>query len=444
MHRLEAAALRATAQHEFVTQVRRRARVSASVPLALALVLLLAAAAPAAAAERRFVTTKNPFTVNQAPAWTPDGRGLIFYDVDPSTNRNQIFRARLDGSQRECLTCGAPGDNQFAHYHPSGEWITFHSNRNKQVHVFAPGGGGIGSDLWIMRPDGSRQTPLTVSQEGEDNFHAYVSPDGTRVAWTHIDWALHQGGTGEWDVRVADLVFGADGTPRLENVRVVLPPAGAFYETQHWAPDGSGFLVTKSVGNAMNLELHFYDLATGRLERLTNDPAWDEQAIFTPDGEKVIFMSGRGHPSGWETLAGASHAAGLPPGVADDRLTAFLFPVFFNSPVGQFSNDLYELDLRTRALRRLTTSGDDGWIIPEFSWDPAGKRLLWTQLKWPDRFRVEQDAQPAGEVEDLTAPGAEDDVGRAVDGLSRARPAQAVLRETWIGRYGRVTQPRRR
>ena len=401
---------------------------------------LLAATAPAFAGEGSFAVEQNAFTVNQAPSWTPDGRGLLYYDIDPATDRNAVWRARLDGSGKECLTCGAPGDNQFAHYHPSGEWINFHSNRNKQFRLFAPGGGGVGSDLWIMRPDGSQQTPLTVSQEGEDNFHAYFSPDGTKVAWTHIDWALHQGGTGEWDVRMADFVIGADGVPRLENVRVVLPKAGAFYETQHWAPDSSGFLVTKSVDNAMNLELHYFDVATGSLERLTRNPAWDEQAIFTPDGSRVILMSGRGHPSGWETLAGASWLLGLP-SIVDDRLTSFTFPAFFNSPVAQFSNDLYELDLAVRdadgmpSVRRLTTSGDDGWIIPEFDWDPAGKRLLWTQLRWPDRFRVQQGSDPTAEIQDVVAPGAEEDIERAAGGLARGRPAQAVERRTMFGRY---------
>lgn len=401
---------------------------------------LLSLGAGSASADS-FVTEENAFTVNQAPTWTPDGMGLLYYDVDATTNRNQIFRAKLDGTGQQCLTCGALGDNQFAHYTPSGDWIYFHSNRNKQFKLFAPGGGGIGSDIWIMRPDGSQQTPLTVSQEGEDNFHVYFSPDGKKVAWTHIDWALNQGGTGEWDVRVADFVVGADGVPRLENARVVLPKAGAFYETQHWAPDSSGFLVTKSVGNAMNLELHYYDLATGKLEQLTDNPAWDEQAIFTPDGKKVILMSGRDHPSGWETVARASWLAGLPAGVADDRLTALTFPAFFNTPVGQYSNDLYELDLSDRgsdgmpAVRRLTTSGDDGWIIPEFEWDPAGERLLWTQLRWPDRFRVQQGSDPAAEAQDLAEPGAQEDIERAAGGLSRGRPAQAVVHKTMIGRY---------
>ena len=31
-----------------------------------------------------------------------------------------------------------------------------------------------------------------------------------------------------------------------------------------------------------------------------------------------------------------------------------------------------------------------GWVIPEFAWDPSGRRLLWTQNKFPDGRRVDQ------------------------------------------------------
>src|SRR5574341_1933177 len=41
-------------------------------------------------------------------------------------------------------------------------------------------------------------------------------------------------------------------------------------------------------------------------------------------------------------------------------------------------------------VRRLTESGNDGWVIPEFAWDPGGRRLLWTQNKYPDGVRVDR------------------------------------------------------
>jgi Tol biopolymer transport system component len=185
---------------------------------------------------------------------------------------------------------------------------------------------------------------------------------------------------------LADYVDDGGGS-HLANVRRVRPENGHFYETQWWAPDGSGFLFTESVDSATNLELFFYRLRDGHIERLTHDPAWDEQAIFTPDGKRVIFMSTRHNPSMYNeyarTMANARVTADL------DYLT--LLPVFeagFLQPIFPASNDLYEIDMRTRATRRLTHDGEDGWITPELAWDPAGKRLLWTELKYRDGARL--------------------------------------------------------
>jgi hypothetical protein len=80
-------------------------------------------------------------------------------------------------------------------------------------------------------------------------------------------------------------------------------------------------------------------------------------------------------------------------------LILLVFSDSFLQPVLQQPTDLHEIKLRwskTRTrfkagpVRRLTYFGDDGWVIPEFTWDPTGKRLLWTQNKYPDDVRVSQ------------------------------------------------------
>src|SRR4051794_13203562 len=150
----------------------------------------------------------------------------------------------------------------------------------------------MGSELWVMRPDGSHKTQLTGldaahgAGEGEDDYHAYWSPDGSRLVWAHLNWNfVEDNGRGWWDIRVADFVDDAKG-PHLENTRIVRQGNGHYYETQHWAPDGKGFLYTESVGSTLNLELfwcHLPETGECKPERLTNNPNWDEQAIFTPD-----------------------------------------------------------------------------------------------------------------------------------------------------------------
>src|SRR5207247_4936060 len=136
--------------------------------------------------------------------------------------------------------------------------------RGHAFTIGSPGYGGLGSALWVMRPDGSGQTQLTELQppgsrngEGYDDYHAYWSPDGRRIVWAHLNWNfVTGGGEGKWDIRVANFVV-RNGQPMLTHERVVRPANGHWYETQWWAPDGSGFLYTETSGSAVNPELFF-------------------------------------------------------------------------------------------------------------------------------------------------------------------------------------------
>ena len=368
---------------------------------ALAFLLL---ALPAAA--DTFVVETSDYLIGQAPDWA-DATHVVWHDPLPrdedGDGTHQIYRSTLDGAEKVCLTCGLPGPNQVPVVRPGGDWILFHSWAGHRVTVGGPGFGGLGSDIWVMRSDGSQRTNLTPSSELRDHFHAYWSPDGTHVVWTDLNWNAAEGGNGRSDVRVAR--FDPDGPdgPRLVGEHVVRPGNGHWYETQWWAPDGSGFLYTETVDTAINPELFFCrlpdrDAGGCRRTRLTFDPAWDEQAIFTPDMRRIILMSSRNLPGAHNDWA---HTAGLLdlPASFDYQLILFVFSDSFLQPILQQATDLYELTLewneaRTRfrpgRLRRLTRSGIDGWVIPEFAWDPRGERLLWSEAKYSDGRRVDQ------------------------------------------------------
>jgi Tol biopolymer transport system component len=388
-------------------------------------VLLVFPAATADAACTKFHVQNTRFQVGQAPTWTPDGSGFV-YKKQVALDKVQVYTALRDGTRERCLTCALQGPNQVAHFRPQGDKILFHGFGAHQFRLFGPGFGGVGSDFFVMDPDGSHVVNLSNGAEGEDNFHAYFSPNGRQIVWTHIDWDVYQEGQGKWSVRLADYIQDTKG-PRLANVRTVRPENGHFYETQWWSPNGRGFLFTESVDNAMNLELFFHDVPTGVNYRITRNPAWDEQAIFTPDGRKIIFMSTRDHPSDWQTWAGVS-AALLPTADLDFLLTPPLFPGLFFSPAYPPATDLYEYDLATRKTRRLTFDGDDGWIIPEFAWDPTGKMLLWTELKTKDEVRISDPTAPGRELMEMT--GLADDPPPESVGLETN-----VVPRTRVGRY---------
>jgi Tol biopolymer transport system component len=399
--------------------------------LAIACALSLGAAGPASATS--FKVTTNAFTFGQAPDWMPDGRVVWHDDV---TGEQQTYISALDGSGKRCLTCAQKGPNMVAQARPQGDWILFHSWLGHNMTVGAPGFGGMGSSLFVVDPGSDKIVQLTKNPEGEDDYHAYWSPDGKRLVWAHLNWDfVDDNGQGYWDVRVADFVDDATG-PHLANTRIVRPGNGHYYETQHWAPDGKGFLYTESVGNSLNLELFWCHLpATGECkpERLTDNPYWDEQAVFTPDQKKVIWMSTRDHPGLWNTWAQASSTAGLP-NDADYITVLPLFEAGFLQPIFPESNDLYELNLQTRAVRRLTTDGDAGWISPEFAWDAAGKRLLWTELKYRDGVRTPLPPDPATQARGLQDLVRDPPVPKSGD-THPAGQNSLLIRRTRIGSY---------
>jgi Tol biopolymer transport system component len=341
-----------------------------------------------------FRVTTNAYTFGQAPVFMPDGRVVVSDDFDKTYN-NQTYIANPDGTHRKCLTCQLPAPNLVPAVRPQGDWILFHSWMGHHITVGAAGYGGIGSELYVMRPDASHVTklyanPATHDGEGTDDYHAYWSPDGKRLVWAHFNGNIIDGdGQGRWDVRVADFTVDRKGKPSLTNVRVVRPANGHWYETQWWAPDGSGFLYTESYGTAMNTELFFCRLTDKgcHVTRLTDNPGWDEQAIFTPDMKGVIFMSSRDHPGFYNTFSQIAQDLGLTTAY-DNFLVLPVFEVGFLQPLAQEATDLYEVDLRTRAVRRLTTDGNVGWITPEITWNPQNNQLWWTENRLPRGLAV--------------------------------------------------------
>ena len=346
----------------------------------------------------RFTANVNHFTFGQDPSWTADGRVLSNED-DPS-GVSQIYVSRLDGTEMSCLTCGQPGPNGFPQERPRGDWILFCSFRGQQMTFGAPCLGGIGSDLYAMRPDGSRLTRLTGPdspfESGTvpyDNYHPYWSPDGRHLIWTHVAYGpLAQGGT-QWTILLSTLVVDGDGTPHLADVTVVAPGGDHAYETQVWAPDGSGILYTSFSSDGdkrigwLNSELSFMRLygagaspAHPQVKHLTDgSPGWDEQAVFTPDMKDVIWMSSRGTPTWYQTVVTGAQAASYDPPLENEvfPLENEVFGPFFVLTVldPKFRTDLYELDLGTHAVRRLT---DLDQVVPEFYFNPSGTELIWT------------------------------------------------------------------
>jgi hypothetical protein len=407
----------------------------------------VAAAAPAGASTtwdytQPFTVTTSATTFGQAPVFLPNDQVLFGQDFKQG-GKNQVYIENLDGTGLKCLTCTDvpdPGNGNSGSSDPNNVngvpavqpvpagtpiddiWVLFHSWRGHYMTIGSAGYGGMGSSLWAMHPDGSDQTRLTdtnqsnFSGEGYDDYHAYWSPDGTHIEYAHLNRNfVTGGGSGKWDVRVAKFnVDPVTGRPYLSDDHEVRPANGHWYETQWWNPNPNtpGFLYTESFpeqgsGGGASVPQLFYcalpslDSGQCQVTRITDNASWDEQAIFTPDGQKILFMSSRARDGIFNTWANLTRTAGVP----SDYDYVLILPVFeagFLQPVGQESTDLYMTSLADPSnVTRLTTDGDDGWITPEFGWDPSNQCLVWTENRFPDGYRYQFPEGPAGWAQQL-------------------------------------------
>ena len=146
-----------------------------------------------------FKQTRLDYAFGHGASWA--GRGEVLSSQFDRAGILQIYRARTDGVNQRCLTCRTvPGPNGPPQERPQGDWILFESYGQQPVHVGNPGLGGYGGDLFVMRSDGLHPFRLTTNSDPADgrpysrsagvpydNFHAYWSPNGRQVIWTHTE-----------------------------------------------------------------------------------------------------------------------------------------------------------------------------------------------------------------------------------------------------------------
>jgi len=224
--------------------------------------------------QQRLTNRKGP---DRHPAWSPDGKRIAFASDREGTMA--IFALDPDGSNVTRLTksAGKHDDAWSPEWSPDGKRILFESDR-----------AGNGEDIYVMDADGSNVQRLTHTPgSGKFSSDQAWSPDGNWIAF-------NSNRSGKQEI----YVMSADGSnvKRLTDT----PGKNAVSYKPAWSPDGKriAFSSTRD-GNSENLfetvEIYTMDADGSNVRRLTHttDEGYtSSDAKWSPDGKKIVFLSG--------------------------------------------------------------------------------------------------------------------------------------------------------
>jgi Tol biopolymer transport system component len=104
------------------------------------------------------------------PAWSPDGRWMVYVRRTPGTTARELWVMRPDGTGRHALT-SLSSASLSPSWSPDSKRIVFAAAINTTTY-----------DLYTIRPDGTGMRRLTHSSE--DTFEPAWSPDGKTIAFS--------------------------------------------------------------------------------------------------------------------------------------------------------------------------------------------------------------------------------------------------------------------
>ena len=233
------------------------------------------------------------------------------------TGTFQLWIADPDGTNQRCLSCrqvaGGPRPNQHVgmpSWHPSGEWliVVVEMPRHGAPHAKSHAGTGAYVDIWAVTPDGRRWVQLTryanralrarFPDQPVGALVPRLSRRGDVLVWAEMIGYDARHPFGIWQLAVANLTIDRRG-PRLEQKRIFRPGTRqtTFYEAWSFSPDDRAITVASDSGNVHfgYMDVQLWPIGGDELVSLTRSAReYEEQAIFSPDGRKIAFMSTRG------------------------------------------------------------------------------------------------------------------------------------------------------
>ena len=197
--------------------------------------------------------------------WSPDGKRLAFAAVMVSGSQGDVdvYTIGADGKDLRpfAMTEGVLTHEESPAWSQDGKRICYSSTREAN------------QDLYVADADGANVVRLT-SDAGLDAHPAW-SPDGKRIVFATDRW-------GDWELAAVNVDD--------QSVSRLTTSAG-LDDYPAWSPDGKRIAFTSNRDG--DYEIYIVDANGGEPIRLTHDEGLDHFAAWRPDGKALAFVSNR-------------------------------------------------------------------------------------------------------------------------------------------------------